>query len=153
MNKSIVKTLLGVALPLSMMTGCAHSTRETSAAFAPLPASAMTPTSNRAEPRVYGNEASNPGAYPPPSGASSQDWDLAERIRSTLSTNPDLASAPVAVVVHGSTVILRGSVPTKSEGRKVQQAVASVPGVQNVQNELRVNNPAGNSFWGESKSY
>lgn len=152
MNKSIFKTLLGVTLPLAMVTGCAHSNRQTSAAFAPLPA-AITPTSNRPEPRIYGNEASQTSGYPAPAGASSQDWALAQRIQSMLTTNPDLASAPVAVVVHGSTVILRGSVPTKSEGQKVQQAVAAVPGVQNVQNDLQVQNAAGNFSWGQSKSY
>lgn len=145
-------TVIGAALPLLLLAGCAHSSSGGATAYSPLPAPAVTPTSNRPEPRVYGNTG-NSGAYPAPQGASTQDWGLAERIREMLSTNADLSGSPIAVVVHGGTVILHGSVPTKSQGQKVQQAVASVPGVQQVQNEMQIMNPAGSFSWGQSKSY
>ncbi|MGH7967965.1 MAG: BON domain-containing protein, partial [Limisphaerales bacterium] len=128
-------------------------TDQSSAAYSPLPATTMTPTSNRSEPRVYGNEASDGAAYPVPKGANPQDWALGQRIREMLSTNIDLSASPVAVVVHGSTVILHGSVPTQSERRKVKAAIAAVPGVQQVQDEMQIKNPAGHFNDGESKSY
>jgi hypothetical protein len=153
MKKLSYQTLFLVALPLAFAAGCAHTEREAIATFDPIPAPPMAPTSDRSEARVYANSAGAEAATTAPTGANPDDWALAEKVRAMLTENPKLGGAPVAVVVNKGTVTLHGAVRTRSEREKVRKAVAAVPGVQKVDDQLEIKNSAGSVSQGESKSY
>lgn len=142
-----------LSLPVLLAAGCAHQARETSAEFAPLGPAAFSPTSDRSQPRVYADTPTGAGQYAPPSGANTEDWRLAEQLRDMLTTNHDLRSPPVAAVVNQGTVTLKGSVRTVRERDQVHNAVAAVPGVRQVVDEIQIKNSAGSFSTGESKNY
>ena len=85
--------------------------------------------------------------------ANAADWAMAEQIRFMLTTNRTLATAPIAATVKGSTVTLQGSVPTQKERDKVHAAVAALPGVDKVDDQIQIKTSAGPWKVGESQTY
>jgi hypothetical protein len=152
MKKRNWKYLLWTALPLALAAGCAHNERSSSVAVNPFQNSSLPPTSDTAQQQVYSGDMAPTGQYAPPAGASAADWTLAEKIRGMLSADPKLTRAPVAAVVNNGVVTLRGYVHNERQRERVKAAVASVPGVTQVNDQLEVKNILG-SVPGETKSY
>ena len=145
------KNLLWLIVPLILASGCASNERSSSVAVIP-PQATPPPTSVLPDNRVYAGDSVNTGQYSPPSGAPSADWSLAEQIRGVLTADPKLARAPVAAVVNNGVVTLRGYVHNEKQREKIKAAVAGLPGVNRINDELEVKNILG-SIPGESKSY
>lgn len=145
-----ISRLLWLALPLGLTVGCAHTQNYATAQFAPLPTAALAPTSNRAEPRIYAGGTGFAEDYSAPPGASPADWNLAEEIRDRLTTDHAWKASPVTAVVNNGQVTLRGEVPNDTQRREVTQMVASLPGVQRVNDQLQLGNPA--VFWKRSNA-
>jgi hypothetical protein len=152
MTKHSLKTLLWMALPIALASGCAHTDSDGPAAFNSIQPAPMSPTSDRAEPRVYGEMAPPADQFAPPPGASTGDWQLAEELRYMFTTNRTLASSPVAGTVSKGMVTLRGNVATQTERDKVHAAVAGLPGMDQLDDQIIVQNPAV-SWKGENRDY
>jgi osmotically-inducible protein OsmY len=69
-----------------------------------------------------------------------------------FTTNRTLAASPVAGTVNKGMVTLRGNVATQHEREKVHAAVASLPGMDQLDDQIIVQNPAV-SWKGESRDY
>jgi hypothetical protein len=142
---------MGAALPLVLAAGCAHE-NSSSVTFSPLQAGTPTPTSQSTADRVYSEPNSAIGQYGPPPGAPANDWSLAEQVRALLTSDKKLAREPMAAVVDKGVVTLRGYAPNQREKERIEQAVASVPGVTRVDDQLQVHNILG-AIKGKSKEY
>jgi osmotically-inducible protein OsmY len=150
MNKTW-KHLIGFALPLALAAGCAHD--RSMVASSPEETTALTSTSDNTAERVYSADSSSPiGQYAPPPGASPNDWTLAEEIRSLLTSDKKLVREPMGAVVDKGVVTLHGYVHNSRAGERIEQAVAGLPGVTHVDNQLIVQNILGD-IKGKSKDY
>lgn len=152
MKKSL-NNLVWVAVPLLLTVGCAENHRDASVSYSPAISESVSPTSDRAETRAYANPSPTGAdiATVPP-GASSQDWALAEQIRSLLLADRTVGKAPMAAVVNNGVVTLRGNVRNKKEKERLITEISQLPGVQRVDDQLGFKNPLGTSA-GETKSY
>ena len=152
MLKSICKNLVWMAVPVGLALGCAANRPTTEAQYAPAPM--LTPTSGEPEQRIYSTDPASAAASSdvdaPPPGASAANWNVAESIRQKLTQDPTLAplgSSLIAEVNKDGVVTLKGVVKTPGEQKRVRDTIASVPGVNGVNDEqLRVG-----SFQGSGK--
>lgn|SRR6185369_1894875 len=144
--------LMWLGVPILLAAGCAEHEREASVSYSPALTQPMSPTSDRAEPRVYSEPTTSADATAPPPGAASQDWALAEEIRSLLKSNPKLGDAPMAAVVKNGVVTLRGGVRNQKARAKIRDEISRLPGVERVDDEMELKNPLGIGA-GETKSY
>jgi hypothetical protein len=150
MSKTTFKNLLWMALPLAFTFGCAHNRPQTEAIYSPLPATLLTPTSNRPEERIYSEtpvEGIITPATLPPSVAVSE-WRLGEEIRGALMADRDIAPSPsnvAAEICKGSSgqVILRGQVLNTSDRQRLHESIANLPGVNQVDDQVTVGSPGG----------
>lgn len=151
MKKSLTN-LVYLAIPILFVAGCAESQRTSSVSYSPALTEPVTSTSDRPETRAY---PAPPTGFEPsarPAGASSQDWALAEEIRSLLQSDRTLGKAPVAAVVNSGVVTLRGQVRNERERQRLRDEIGRLPGVQRVDDQLEFKNPLGIGA-GETKSY
>jgi cytidylate kinase len=74
----------------------------------------------------------------PASAAQLASLAMQARIRSALKANEDTAEVSVAADVKGGAVTLRGMVMSAEERTRTADLVAAIPGVQSVDNQLRV---------------
>jgi osmotically-inducible protein OsmY len=105
----------------------------------------LTPTSGEPEQRVYTTDQTTVTAPTsvdtPPPGAAADNWNVAEAIRQKLTEDPTLAplgSSLITQVGNDGVVTLKGSVRTEKEKQRVADAIASVPGVKSVNDEMKV---------------
>jgi osmotically-inducible protein OsmY len=102
--------------------------------------------------RVYTDQGATVSTTSVPQGASSQDWQIAQEIRSLLSADPKLGNAPMAAVVNNGVVTLRGDVRNKKDRQKLHDQIAALPGVVRVDDQMEFRNPL-ETVPGETKSY
>ncbi|HTL17332.1 MAG TPA: BON domain-containing protein [Patescibacteria group bacterium] len=150
--KKNVKWLVWLSVPVLLAVGCAENRHDSSVSYSPALSHGYTATSDRPVTRVYPGEPSSINVTPPPAGASSQDWALAEEIRSLLTSDRKLGDAPMAATVHNGVVTLRGSVRNDRQRRQLRDEIAQLPGVQRVDDQMDFRNPVGLGP-GEAKSY
>src|SRR4051812_45665915 len=144
MLKLICKNVVWMALPLSLALGCAaNRSTTTEAQYGPMPV--LTPTSGEPEQRIYstapGTAATSSDVDAPPPGATAANWSVAESIRHKLTEDPTLAplgSKVIAEVGKDGVVTLKGTVKTPEEQKRVHDTIASVPGVNGLNDELKV---------------
>jgi len=137
MLKAICKNLVWMAVPLGLAMGCAANRNTTTAEAQYGPVPTLTPTSGEPEQRIYSTPVMADVDAPPP-GASAANWGVAESIRQKLTSDPTLAplgSSLIAEVGKDNVVTLRGVVPTQDEQKRVRDTIASVPGVNGVNDE------------------
>ena len=151
MNKRTWKYLIGLTLPLVLAAGCAHD-RSAMGTSDNLRTTTFTPTSQSSAERVYAGDASPIGQYAPPPGAPATDWSLAEEVRALLTSDKKLAREPMSAVVDKGVVTLRGYAPNERDRERIEQAIAGLPGVTRVDNQLAVQNILG-AIKGKSKEY
>jgi hypothetical protein len=142
MLKTALKNLLWISLPLVLAVGCAHTETEKPVVYSDLPERPATPTSEQTATRVYaGQESITPTA--PPAGVSAEDWTLNENLRALFTSDKRLAPYPseVTAVVdqkeHG-VVRLSGHVVNTATRKRVNEAVAKLPGVTRVEDHMVV---------------
>lgn len=150
MIKSI-RTLVWLVSPVVLIVGCSENRRDASVSYSPALTESYSPASGRLADRAYPEQPANSDVSVPP-GASSQDWALAQEIRSLLMSDAKLGNAPMAAVVNNGVVTLRGDVRNKKDREKLRNEIAALPGVQRVDDQMEFKNPFGNTM-GESKSY
>lgn len=150
--KNKLKGLAWIAVPLVLAVGCAEHHPDRSVSYSPALTGGVTPTSSRDTSRAYPDTGVSTEATSPPPGASSQDWVLAEEIRSLLSAHPKLGNAPMAAVVKNGVVTLRGDVRNKKDRERLRDEIASLPGVRRVDDQMDFKNPLGIGP-GETKNY
>lgn len=142
MLKSICKNVVWLAVPLSLALGCAANRTTTTADANYSSTPVLTPTSGEPEQRIYSTDP-NAVAAPsdfnaPPPGASAADWSVADAIRQKLTEDPTIAplgSKLIAEVGKDGVVTLKGVVKTESEQQRVHDTIASVPGVNGVNDD------------------
>jgi osmotically-inducible protein OsmY len=153
MLKKIFKNLFWIALPLGLAMGCAENRPQAEAAYGPGPSTMLEPTSAQPEQHIYSNsgsadEGANAQFNEAPSGATSTKWSIAEEIQQKLTADTTLAplgSSLVAEVGKDGNVTLRGTVSSRSEEKRVCDSIASLPGVQGVNNQLSIGRVFGDS--------
>lgn len=151
--KQSIKQLIYVSVPVLLAAGCAESRHDASVSYSPALTESFSPTSDRSETRVY--QAPQPSSVEVtavPSGATPQDWALAEEIRGLLTSDRTIGKARVAAVVNNGVVTLRGNVRNDKERERLREEIARLPGVQRVDDQLGYKNPLGIGA-GVSKSY
>ena len=147
--KTNLKNLVWLTVPMLLAVGCAENHRDSSVSYSPALSQPSTATSDRPEARVY----PAPTDTAVPQGASSQDWALAQEVRSLLMSDRKLGEgAPVAAVVNNGVVTLRGEVRNEKERQRLHDAIGRLPGVQRVEDQLDFKNPLGIGA-GETKNY
>jgi len=150
MNTRKYTHLFCCLLPLAF-AGCAHD-RSSVAVTGPARTAVIPPTSQVDTERVYSSDSSPIGRYAPPPGAPADDWSISEEVRALLTSDKKLTREPMATVVNKGVVTLQGKVPNERQRQRIEQAVASLPGVTRVDNQLVVQNVLGN-ITGKSKEY
>lgn len=142
MSKTALKNLFWTAFPLVLAMGCAHTDTQKPAVYSDLPERAVAPTSEQPAQRVYaGQENATPTA--PPSGVSAEDWALNEKLRELFTSDRRLAPYPSEVTAtvdqkeHG-VVRLSGYVINTATRKRVHEAVANLPGVTRVEDQMIV---------------
>ena len=150
--KRTLKGLIWCTVPMLLAVGCAEHHRDSSVSYSPALSESMTPTSDRSDVRAYPDVSTATEPTAPPPGATSQDWALAEEIRSLLMANRKLGNAPMAAVVKNGVVTLRGDVRNDKDRQRLRDEIARLPGVQRVDDQMDFKNPLGIGP-GESKSY
>lgn len=135
-----------------LAVGCAESHRDSSVSYSPALSESYAPTSDRAVARVYPETPSTTDATTPPPGANSQDWTLAQEVRSLLMSDSTLGNAPMAAVVNNGVVTLRGKVRNEKDRERLREEIARLPGVQRVDDQMDFKNPLGIGP-GKSKNY
>jgi|SRR5690348_15153005 osmotically-inducible protein OsmY len=147
------KNLVWLTVPLLLAVGCAENHRDTSVSYSPALSESVSPTSDRAETRVYpAPPASGADVSTVPAGATPQDWKLAQEIQSLLMSDRTVGKAPVAAVVNNGVVTLRGEVRNKKERARLREEIANLPGVTRVDDQTDFKNPLGIGA-GESRNY
>jgi osmotically-inducible protein OsmY len=136
---------IGIGCALVLGAGCAHQPRASTTVY-------PSPTSDMAVERVYPQDVRGIGSYAPPPGAPAGDWELAEEIRARLTADPKLAKEPVSAEVNNGIVTLRGYVPNQGARDRLRAEVASLPGVQQV-NDQMVSGHVIKSIGGASNNY
>jgi len=150
--KKKVGVLVWLTVPLLVVVGCSSSSRDTSVSYSPTLTEPVSPTSDRDVSRAYTDQGATVSTTSVPQGASSQDWQIAQEIRSLLSADPKLGNAPMAAVVNNGVVTLRGDVRNKKDRQKLHDQIAALPGVVRVDDQMEFRNPL-ETIPGESKSY
>jgi len=143
MKKSL-NNLVWLTVPLLLALGCAENRRDSSVSYSPALSESVSPTSDRPETRVYSAPpASGADVTTVPAGANSQDWALAQEIRSLLMSDRTIGKAPVVATVKSGIVTLHGEVRNERERERLRNEIAALPGVQRVDDQLEFKNPLG----------
>jgi osmotically-inducible protein OsmY len=150
--KKHLNRFVWLAVPTLLVVGCAESQRAPSVSYSPALSEQATPTSDRSQTRVYSEPSAGADATAPPPGAASQDWVLAQEIRSLLMSDPKLGNAPMTAVAKDGVVTLRGSVRNQKDRDRLRDEISKLPGVQRVDDQLEFKNPLDKGA-GESKSF
>jgi osmotically-inducible protein OsmY len=150
--KKNLKGIVWLSVPMLLAVGCAQSHRDSSVSYSPALTESYAPTSDRDAARVYPQAPVSTEATSPPPGANTQDWQLAEEVRSLLTSDQTLGNAPMAAVVKNGVVTLRGGVRNKKDRQRLRDEIARLPGVQRVDDEMEFKNPLGIGH-GENKNY
>jgi hypothetical protein len=149
MKATITRSLLSVTLPLAFLVGCAHGPQR-EARFDDSVVTALTPTSQHEISRIYADAADPNVAQEAiilptavPEGAATDDWALGESVRAALTSDKSHATYPsrIIVVVDKETkglVRLTGTVSSDRERRELEEKITNIPGVQQVDNQLRI---------------
>ena len=119
-----------------LAVGCAETHRDSSVSYSPALSEPVTATSDRPETRAYPAPTAGSTATVAPQGASPQDWQLAEEIRSLLMSDPTLGKEQMAAVVNNGVVTLRGHVRNEKERERLREQIGRLPGVQRVDDQL-----------------
>jgi hypothetical protein len=145
LNKSL-RMILSGALPLAMLVGCAHRQPESAAAYDPLPAAGVSPTSDGSDQRVYSATITAPGGASGnitrgSASASGPNREIGETIRKEILSDPKMVPYPSKVLAtmdpaSDGTVVLTGSVQTKGVKEKLVKRISEVPGVSRVEDKL-----------------
>jgi hypothetical protein len=146
MLNATCKNLLLIALPLGLAVGCAENRPMSEADYAPAPNVVLAPTSTRPDQQIYSSGESTVVQSPvavsqAPGGASPASWAVAEEIQQKLVSDPTLAplgSSLIANVSKEGVVTIHGAVSSRSEEQRVCDTIAALPGVQGIDNQLRV---------------
>lgn len=112
-----ITTVGALALAAILATGCA-----------------MNPSGDKA-----GSKAAAPAASSTSSTASagsSEDQQLASKVKAALAADADLAPVKIDVAASGSTVTLKGEIKTMVLRKKAQSITEGVSGVKAVDNRL-----------------
>jgi osmotically-inducible protein OsmY len=150
--KKRLYNLVWHTVPMALAVGCAETHRDSSVSYSPALTEPAPPTSDRFESRSYAAPDSATSATVAPQGASPQDWTLAEEIRSMLMSERNLGKAPMTAVVNNGVVTLRGEFRNEKERQQLHDAIARLPGVQRVEDQLEHRRPSGIGA-GESRNY
>jgi len=73
--------------------------------------------------------------------AAVSDDVITSSAKAALSTDAQSAALPISVTTKKGVVILSGDVPSAAAGDRVVQIIASVSGVKEVKNDLKVKSP------------
>jgi osmotically-inducible protein OsmY len=138
MNTKTWNYVIGFGVTLIFGAGCASE--KASLAANSSAGTELTPTSQSMAERVYSGDTSSIGQYAPPPGAPANDWSLAEEVRALLTSDKKLAREPMAATVNKGVVTLQGYVPNERDRERIEQSIASLPGVTHVDNQLVVQN-------------
>ena len=150
--KRNLKRVAWLTVPVLLAVGCAENRRDASVSYSPTLTHSYSATSDRSEVRAYPDASPNIDVTAPPPGATSQDWALAEEIRSLLMADRKLGNAPTVAVVKNGVVTLRGDVRNKKDRQRLHEEIARLPGVQRVDDEMEMKNPLEN-VPGETRNY
>ncbi|HYG35517.1 MAG TPA: BON domain-containing protein [Clostridia bacterium] len=135
------KLWLGI-LPALLVSGCIQSHRPEVVHYQP--SVVPPPTSDRPEVRVYpaaSGSAGQSGSSAP--AVSSTDVAIAEAVSQLLHTDPSLsdASQNVLATVYLGVVTLKGNVPSEHARNEMVLRIEKLPGIEQVDDQLRVNIP------------
>ncbi len=113
------------------------------------------PFSPESEPRLHGTGVPGYGEQPPevpteleqdhatgPKGYQRSDARMREDIRDVLMRARSLDTRNVTVAVSDARVVLEGTVPERRMKHAIEDLAAACPGVQDVENRVRVQTPA-----------
>jgi osmotically-inducible protein OsmY len=151
--KKYLNNLVWLTVPMLLAVGCAETPRDSSVSYSPALSEPVTATSDRPEARAYPAPGAPTTATVAPPGASAQDWTLAEEIRSLLMSDRTLGkAAPMTAVVNNGVVTLQGEFRNEKERQRLHDAIAKLPGVQRVEDQLEHKRPSGIGA-GETKNY
>lgn len=139
----MVPAFVSAGLLLVLISGCAHQSAQTQPTFSQLPPAPLAPTSDRGDTALAPMANENIFSVAPPPGAPAEDWALAETIRAELTKDKKLVHAPMEAVVNKGVVTLRGYAPTQRARQQLHERIASLPGVQQVDDQIQVKNAAG----------
>jgi hypothetical protein len=151
MKKRAWKYIVCFAFPLALAAGCAHDHSSIANSGTDY-TTTFAPTSDTSAQRVYPADNSPIGQYAPPPGAPADDWTLAEQVRALLTSDKKLAREPMAATVNKGVVTLNGYVPNERSRERIEQAIAALPGVTHVDDQLVVQNIL-STIKGKSKEY
>jgi hypothetical protein len=84
-----------------------------------------------------------------PKGYRRSDERIAEDANQALMDHPDIDASEIEVSAKNGEVTLRGSVSDRWAKRQAEECIEQVPGVQDVRNELRTQQPAFGSSTGQ----
>lgn len=70
--------------------------------------------------------------------AQSTDTAITAKVKAALMEDKHLATLQIDVSTSDGVVLLKGSVPNAESSQQVAQRAATVPGVKNIRNELKV---------------
>lgn len=148
----IVPAFLSAILLLVLAAGCAHQSPQPQPTFSALPPPALAPTSDRGNATVAPVAGANGSSVAPPPGAPPEDWELAETIRAELTKDKKLVHEPMEAIVNKGVVTLRGYAPTKGARQKLHDRIATLPGVKQVDDQIKIRSSTG-SWPGSSQDF
>jgi len=128
---------VSLLLPILLVAGCASQRAGQTTSYSTL---------HRPQPPVFEHtlaptdnaNVDNPLLVPVPGGPPPEDLAVGESIREMLMEDKTLAPAPsnVITVVSKGVVTMKGYVRSRRAAYELHQRIASLPGVQSVQDEL-----------------
>jgi osmotically-inducible protein OsmY len=95
----------------------------------------------------YGGQNADPATPLLAINGATRDWELTLRIRQALAKDAEIGSLNPSVHVRGGVATISGPAPSGYFRRRAEELVRAVPGVRQVNNELRV----GDSSWPEPR--
>lgn len=124
-----------IALPLILAAGCVYSHRDYSYSPPAATATVVAPTSPRPAVRVYPNNTTPRIATAP---GEIDDLTVARSVRIILARDTAHIYGNVDISVNKGVATLRGTVPTEHDRQVLQDQIATIPGVDYVDNQLGV---------------
>jgi hypothetical protein len=76
-----------------------------------------------------------------PKGWQRSDESVLERVNETLEQHPDIDASEIEVTIARGEIVLRGTVDDRRMKRLAEDAIENLPGVKDVRNEIRVQEP------------
>jgi hypothetical protein len=81
-----------------------------------------------------------------PKGWQRSDESILERVNETLEQHPDIDATEIEVTIAKGEIVLRGTVDDRRAKRLAEDAIENLPGVKDVRNEIRVQEPHRQQF-------